>query len=619
MAAAQQLVAEGRMAWARLFTCYFLWLSVLTQSFKVGLASREDESAGAGPGRPNILVMLADDVGHAQVGFMGSPRIRTPNFDALAARGAVLERMHAASPVCSPSRSALLTGRAAMRGGIPEAGVKYGEHPTFGVLRRQETTVAEVLRDRYGYATLHVGKWHLGTADPETNDMINSTTNELFSPPWQRGFSACLSRNGGGSDYRRVQWLYRCDGTGGATLERHNHEEPPEARRGSSAVVADAALEFMEAATDRGQPFLAHVWFKAAHAPWHARPEQLAAYGQFDDDEDNNAGGGGGVSEATFAAVVSDMDTQAGRLIDWVEAQPRSVRDNTIVVFLSDNGPALAQRFGESSLEGFRGWKQADDLRENALLVPFAMAWPSRIPTPFRTRYLGVATDLVATVYDVLGHVPDLPLDGESLLPLLRDPEGAQRETPVRFVTPNAVAAIGPDGNTKVVYHTRANDALARRDGRWYSPCLFHLFDLSTDPAEEMGVPSSREARSAIRSMSRDLDAWHQSVVRSYFGEDYLDPSFAPLDPRYPGPSSLDARICKAQVNPPEVPSCSPRRGACARDRDCCSRRCNPSGTCGRAKPGSGNADGWHACTTDSDCLGGEKARCTPYGVCTIA
>jgi len=179
------------------------------------------------------------------------------------------------------------------------------------------------------------------------------------------------------------------------------------------------------------------------------------------------------------------------------------------VVFLSDNGPALRPLRDNPGLDasaaapGYQGWKQADDLRERALLVPFAMAWPVAIPRPFRARaYVGVTTDVVATIYDAVGHTPALPLDGESLLPLLaaaaaaeaaeaRPEDDVRRRGPARFVTPNAAAALAPDGQTKLVFHARVNTRVAARDGRWYTPCVAHLFDLAADP----GLPPPHRPR----------------------------------------------------------------------------------------------------------------------------
>ena len=243
-------------------------------------------------------------------------------------------------------------------------------------------------------------------------------------------------------------------------------------------------------------------------------------------------------------------------------------------------------------------------------------------PRPFRARaYVGVTTDVVATIYDAVGHTPALPLDGESLLPLLaaaaaaeaaeaRPEDDVRRRGPARFVTPNAAAALAPDGQTKLVFHARVNTRVAARDGRWYTPCVAHLFDLAADPGEEQGVPDSPARRATVAAMSRDLEAWLDGVARSYFGADYPRP-FDPLDPRYPGPGRWTSTAAPPPAGGPATPlarlcdrsgrsggrgRCAARRAACAGDSDCCSRRCNPSGKCGRARQGAGDAQGWHAC-----------------------
>ncbi len=360
--------------------------------------------------RPNVILLMADDLGYGDVGFQGNQIIRTPHLDAMAAGGLVFQRFYAAAPVCSPTRASCLTGRNGMRCGVPDANT--------GCLDAGEVTIAETLRE-LGYRTGHFGKWHLGTLTNTSRDGNRGRVGNHrdFSPPQQHGFERCFSTEAKVPTFDPM-WKPRgaVSPLGWSAIRDERDARPfgssywneqgvavTENLRGDdSRVIMDRVIPFVRDAVARQQPFLAIVWFHAPHLPVVAGPRYATLYQVYPEYVRN------------YFGCVTAMDEQIGRLRS--ELRALGVAEHTLVAMTSDNGPE-GDALAPGSTGGLRGRKR--DLYEGGIRVPAIFEWPQRI-RPGVTSFPAVTSDYVPTVLDLVGAAPaaDRPLDGWSLVPL---------------------------------------------------------------------------------------------------------------------------------------------------------------------------------------------------------
>ena len=345
--------------------------------------------------RPNFIFILADDIGYADLGCAGArdsglPGGVTPNLDRMAGEGLFFTHGYSNSPVCSPTRFALATGRYQyrLRGAAEEplAGVAKG-NPILG-LPPEHPTLASLLRDS-GYATALIGKWHLG-----------------FAPhfgPRKSGYDYFFGPHAGGVDY-----FSHCSRGG----EHDLWENETEAHRKGylTDLLSDRAEQFVRGSARANKPFLLSLHYTAPHWPWETR----------DDEAESTRINGAiahidGGSIHTYRRMIHHMDEGIGKLLAALEAT--GVDRDTLVVFTSDNG---GERFSDNW--PFVGVKM--DLMEGGIRVPLIARWPSHIAPSSRTGTSAITMDWVATMLEA-AHVdahPDYPLDGVSLMPLLADP-----------------------------------------------------------------------------------------------------------------------------------------------------------------------------------------------------
>lgn len=347
--------------------------------------------------RPNLIFILADDLGWADLGCMGARDARgrpadiSPSLDRLASQGLLFTRGYANSAVCSPTRFALITGRwqYRLRGAAEEPLPTVRGDKVLG-LPPQHPTMPSLLKEA-GYATALVGKWHLGQP-PECGPRL-SGYDEFF------GFHA------GGADY-----FAHCDPRGRPDL--WENEEQVVVDGYLTDLFSRRAVDFVRRqSADR--PFLLSLHYSAPHWPWLTRD---------DAEESRRIGGVGrhvdGGSLAVYQRMVHHMDEGIGCLLDELES--KGFARNTLVVFTSDNG---GERF--SNNWPFVGQKM--DLLEGGLRVPLLARWPARIRAGGRSDTAVITMDWTRTFLDAAGVAPrpDYPLDGESLLPLFDDPSTA--------------------------------------------------------------------------------------------------------------------------------------------------------------------------------------------------
>ena len=403
--------------------------------------------------KPSFIFILADDLGYADLGCYGGRMHCSPVLDRMAAEGVRFIQGYANSPVCSPTRFALATGRwqYRLRGGADEpiATRSYGSS-VLG-LPPQHPTLASLLRDA-GYATALIGKWHLGF--PPHFGPLKSGYEEFFGP---------LS---GGVDY-----FTHCDSEG-----RHDlYEGELETHRSGylTDLLSERALRFVE--KQKGRPYFLSLHYTAPHWPWETRADEAEA--QRVEKIAHTDGG----SVETYATMIRQMDEGIGRLLEVLD-------EDTLVVFTSDNG---GERFSDSwPLVG-----RKMDLLEGGIRVPCIVRWPKAVPAGQTSGQLAITMDWVATFLEAAGVAPhpDYPMDGISLLANLREPK----------------ALVERD----LFWRMKFRDQKAVRSGAWKWLSIEgneYLFDLSYD-ARERANRARREPR-RFSELKGKYAAWEAAL-----------------------------------------------------------------------------------------------------------
>ncbi|MGJ8641190.1 MAG: sulfatase family protein [Opitutaceae bacterium] len=351
--------------------------------------------------KPNILVILADDLGYADLGFTGSKDINTPQLDRLAAEGVIFENGYVTHAYCGPSRAGLITGRYQARFGM-EINATYSPFDEHMGLPVTEKTFGKRLQSA-GYRTGIIGKWHVGAAPP-------------FHPN-NRGFDYFYGFLSGGHDYfpKNVQthMPLRLDngkpnyganeGTSLPLLRNQNAAEFDEYL--TTALSRDAA-RFVE---DSDQPFCLYLAYNAPHSPLQAPQSYIDKYTHIEDRK-----------RRTYAAMIDAMDEGIGMVVDALKASGKY--ENTLIFFLSDNGGAVPQpwnKYEDWADNGpFKDGKTA--VYEGGVHVPFIMHWPAGLPKGKRYSNPVSALDITATAVALAGGDNSAPkLDGVNLVPFI--------------------------------------------------------------------------------------------------------------------------------------------------------------------------------------------------------
>jgi len=445
--------------------------------------------------RPNIIFILADDLGWGDLGCYGHPQIKTPNLDRLARQGALFTQFYVNGPVCSPSRTAFMTchypARHRVHGHFATAqlnqdrGMPNWLDPVVPTLPR--------LLKQAGYATAHFGKWHLGSG--------------LGAPePSAYGFD----------DYRTVN-------ANGPTWE----EKDPFFRARSSTLIVDETIRFIQ--QHRDQPFYVNVWSLVPHAILNPTEQQMEPY--------KNLGPGGGVLHKSalqiFAASVTDLDTQVGRLLGKLDEL--GLGGDTFVFFSSDNGPEdihirNAGHSGIGSAGPFRGRKRS--LYEGGVRLPFIARWPGHIAAN-RVDDASVLTavDILPTVCRFAGvNVPqDVQPDGEDMGDILTG-KSRPRTRPIlwewRFNIMGDMANRSP--------------MLAIREGDWkllVNPdrSRVELYDIPHDPTELNNLAERKP--DVVARLAEKVLAWQKTLP-----EGPLDRAASRNDYNWPRPRPAAAK-----------------------------------------------------------------------------
>ena len=472
--------------------------TILFLAIVCAIAMSADGTAGDGAAleKPNIILVMADDQGWGDVGYNGHPFVKTPELDAMARDGFVLDRFYAAAPVCSPTRASVMTGRNPIRTKVPNHG-RY--------MRPHEQTIAETLKAA-GYVTGIFGKVHLGSGQPDSP--CNPTG--MGFDEWVIGLNffdndPYLSRNG-----------------------------KIEHRKGKGSVIAmDDALAFVDKHKEDDRPMFMVVWFPSPHDPHQEVPEGPPLYN--------------GKKQAGYYREITLLDQQVGRLRRGLREM--KIADNTILWYCSDNGGLNEATSG--------GRKRKGSIYEGGLRVPGIIEWPAR-DLKGRTAVPTCTFDIYPTVL-AMAQVPldaPHPLDGIDISGIITG-KVDNRDKPMGFwhqfqggqstwsdriqkaiMEKQQAGAPLPHDELRIrkdvdefpqfdenfsTGHAALNDwpwKLHRINGEKYE-----LYNLANDPMEAANLASNPRHQDRVNAMKQELRDWMRSVVRSINGKDYERPT----------------------------------------------------------------------------------------------
>jgi arylsulfatase A-like enzyme len=415
--------------------------------------------AAAAEPRPNILVILADDLGRGDYSAFGTQDIRTPNIDRLGREGLTFQNFYANSCVCSPTRAALLTGCYPDRVGVP--GVIREEMPldSWGYLSAHATLLPRVLRSA-GYHSAIVGKWHLGIGSPNT--------------PTERGFDFFHGFLGDMMDDYGTHLRH------GQNFMRLNQEVVDPPGHATDIFTAWACAYLTERAQSR-QPFFLYLAYNAPHNPIQPPPDWLAKVRQREP----------GISEqrAKLVALIEHFDAGIGQVLETLDRL--QLAEDTLVLFTSDNGGLLSDGANNGP------WRSGKThMYEGGLRVPGLARWPGRIAPGSSTEHIAISMDIFATCCEVAGVRPPTDIDGNSFLPTLLGQPQAEAQRELYFVR--------REGG--LLYCGKTIEALVR--GPWklvldspFAP--LELYNLQRDPQETTDLAGQEKA--VVRDLAAAL------------------------------------------------------------------------------------------------------------------
>ncbi len=400
--------------------------------------------------RPNIVLIVSDDQGYADVGVHGCKDIPTPNLDSLAGSGVRFTDGYVSCPVCSPTRAGLMTGRYQQRFGHE---TNPGRVPEYG-LPLSEVTLANILKKR-GYATGLVGKWHLGM------------TSEMH--PQSRGFDEFFGFLSGAHSY--------IDAKADARNLIYRGRKPVDEKEYLTDAFTQEAVSFIERHQKR--PFFLYLAYNAVHAPMQATEKYLARFGKITDPR-----------RRTYAAMLSAMDDGVGKVLH--KLKETGLENDTLVFFFSDNGGPPVNASNNHPLRGNKG-----TIYEGGIRVPFFMRWPRGIPAGLVYRHPVVSLDVLPTAVAAAGgDLPEgRPIDGVNLLPYMT----AQNSRPPHHV---------------LFWRMRNNRAVRKGNWKLVLAGTrpAQLFDLSKDIGETTDLAAQKAE--VVRDLSEALAAWEKKMVR---------------------------------------------------------------------------------------------------------
>lgn len=408
--------------------------------------------------RPNIIYIMADDMGFADLSSYGRKDYQTPHLDKLASQGIKFTNAYAGGPLCTPTRVSFITGRYPARTalGLSEP-LDWTKVDSAKGLSPDHPSLPSYLKNS-GYQTFLVGKWHLGFA-PE------------FSPI-KNGFDEFFGFKGGGIDY-----ISHTDPLGNNDL--YDNDKPVTKEGYLTELLMERSVEIIR--RSHTKPFFLNLMFNAPHWPWQAPGDKVYPKG-------NKAWREGGSPE-TYAAMMKSMDDAVGKIMQALDEQ--GISNNTVVIFTSDNG---GERFSDMGVFS----RRKPELWEGGIREPAFIRWPGKIPANSTTDQVAITMDWTATILALAGAGTDplFPLDGIDLMP----------------------QCTGKAKSTHRTFYWRVfqrNQQKAMRDGKWKylkDEKAEYLFDLSNDPGEKNDLKETE--KNIFESLKLKYGEWEKTVLK---------------------------------------------------------------------------------------------------------
>ncbi len=437
---------------------------------------------------PNIVMILVDDLGWADIGCYGADLHETPHIDRLADESMRFTNGYAAAAICSPTRASILSGKYPARLHFT-IWHEYAKSPrpskgrlqppaSMDHLPLEEVTLSDVLKQQ-GYTTLHLGKWHLGDAgySPETQGFDVNIGGTHWGAPatffWP--YSGWFGR-------AKDEWRYVPD------LPFGNEGEYLTDR------LTDEAMKLIDRVKDG--PFYLNLWYHTVHTPIEAKPKDVERYASV-------LRGNLHHQNPTYAAMVGSLDENVGRLL--AKLGEAGIADNTVVIFTSDNGGTIVEHRGMPVTNNFPLRSGKGSLYEGGIRVPWIIRWPGVTPTGTICEEMVCSTDLYPTILAMARNEGDADhnrtVDGKNLVPLLKDPAAKLERDTLYFHYPH--------------YYPTTTPVSALRDGDWklleyFEDGHLELYNLARDISESHNLAASMPDRAA--ALQQKLSAWRKSV-----------------------------------------------------------------------------------------------------------
>lgn len=403
--------------------------------------------------KPNIIYIMADDLGYADLSCYGRKDYQTPNLDKLAAAGVKFMNAYAAAPVCTPTRTAFMTGRYPARTPVglrePLVDTTIGLSPDYASL--------PALLKKAGYETYLVGKWHLGFASHYS--------------PIKNGFDYFYGFHGGSIDY-----FSHTDPKGNNDLYENDQPAPKDGYM--TDLLSDKTIEIIR--NHHSKPFFISVMFNAPHWPWQGPGDK-----PYPDTMRWRSGG----SPAIYAAMVKSMDEAVGKIIDALDQQKLS--SNTVVIFASDNG---GERFSDNGI--YKGSKM--QLWEGGIREPAFMKWTGKIRPGSMTNQVTTTMDWTATILSLAKATsdPKFPLDGIDIMPIVTGKKKEVDRTLYWRLFQRANYKAMRSGKWKYLRDEKGNE---------------YLFDLSNDPSEKYNLKEKQQH--IFENFKMQYTGWEKTVL----------------------------------------------------------------------------------------------------------
>ena len=435
--------------------------------FSVSCISTSDNNKPNETKKPNVILILTDDQGYKDVGFNGSTDIKTPNLDRLANSGVQFTNAYVTYPVCGPSRAGIITGRYQDRFGFCRNPL-FTPKDSLSGLPLSEQTLAEALKTQ-NYKTMAIGKWHLGAHDSQR--------------PLKRGFDYFFGFLSGGHKYFPEELTLNNISEVKSQFDAYNtkllrNNERVDEKEYLTDAFSREAVHFIE--KNKKSPFFLYLAYNAPHAPLQATEKYLS---RFPDIQDKK--------RKTYAAMISAVDDGVGNILNQLEEL--DIAENTLVIFLSDNGGDESKGADNGMLSNGKG-----SLFEGGIRVPFAMQWKGKIPAGKVYHEPIISLDIFKTATTLAGVNTKNELDGKNLIPYLLD---EKKEAP----------------HDELYWRMYDKETFAMRNGDYKlikdKTGELKLYNLNQDVSEENTLNDSLR----IQQMNTDYDTWNKLNKKPVF------------------------------------------------------------------------------------------------------